>query len=86
MMWIHRRTTLLAGLISAMAMVGLIWLAASIWFERAGIDRLRDDTTRTARQQARLFASDLARYRLLPIVLGEYTDLFDTLRRGDPPA
>ncbi|WP_156357601.1 sensor histidine kinase [Sphingomonas sp. Leaf62] len=84
--WLYRRTTLLAGLIAAIAMVGLIWLAALTWFERAGVDRLRDETARTARQQARLFTSDLARFRLLPIVLGEYTDLFDTLRRGDPDA
>lgn len=84
--WIYRRTTLLAGLIAAIAIVGLIWLAALTWFERAGLDRLRGDTDRTARQQARLFASDLARFRLLPIVLGEYTDLLDMLRDRDPAA
>lgn len=84
--WLYRRTTLLAGIIAAIATIGMIWLAAFIWFERSGLAELRDDTARTARQQARLFASDLAKFRLLPIVLGEYTDLLDTLRRRDPGA
>lgn len=84
--WLYRRTTLLAGIIAAIATIGMIWLAAFIWFERSGLAELRDDTARTARQQARLFASDLAKFRLLPIVLGEYTDLLDTLRRRDPAA
>lgn len=84
--WLYRRTTLIAGIIVAIATIGMIWLAAFLWFERSGLGALRDDTARTARQQARLFASDLAKFRLLPIVLGEYTDLLDTLRRRDPAA
>ena len=39
-----------------------------------------------ATQQVRLFASDLAQFRLLPLLLGEYTDLSEALRQGDPAA
>ncbi|MGN7158950.1 sensor histidine kinase [Sphingomonas sp. SAFR-052] len=84
--WLYRRTTLIAGIIVAIATIGMIWLAAFLWFEQSGLAALRDDTARTARQQVRLFASDLAKFRLLPIVLGEYTDLLDALRWRDPAA
>ncbi len=67
--------------------IGLMaWLAASAWLGRAARDDLREEAGRVAWQQVRLFASDLAQFRLLPLVLGEYNDLGDALRQGDPDA
>ncbi|WP_322964028.1 sensor histidine kinase [Sphingomonas fuzhouensis] len=67
--------------------IGLLaWLVASAWLSRTARDDLREEAGRIAVQQARLFASDLAQFRLLPLVLGEYNDLGDALRQGDPAA
>lgn len=67
--------------------IGLLaWLAASFWLERAAQDDLRREAERVALQQVRLFSSDLAQFRLLPLVLGEYNDLGEALRQGDPAA
>jgi two-component system C4-dicarboxylate transport sensor histidine kinase DctB len=76
---------ILAGAITVA--IGLsVWLAASTWLGRAARSDLRDEAGRLATQQVRLFASDLAQFRLLPLVLGEYTDLSEALRQGDPAA
>ncbi|WP_294238383.1 ATP-binding protein [uncultured Sphingomonas sp.] len=67
--------------------IGLLaWLAASFWLGRAAQDDLRREAERVALQQVRLFSSDLAQFRLLPLVLGEYNDLGEALRQGDPAA
>ncbi len=63
-----------------------VWAAASAWLGRRAVADLREQAGRVAVQEVRLFASDLAQFRLLPVVLGEYTDLGDALRRGDPAA
>ena len=76
---------ILAGVFS-IAMGLMAWLAASVWLERAAREDLRDEARRVATQQVRLFASDLAQFRLLPVVLGEYNDLGEALRQGDPAA
>ena len=76
---------ILAG--AATLLVGLVaWAAAAAWLGRTAVSDLRDEAERVAVQQVRLFASDLAQFRLLPLVLGEYTDLGDALRQGDPAA
>lgn len=80
-----RLPLILAGL-SAVAIGLLTWLAASVWLGRAARADLRDEAGQVATQQVRLFASDLAQFRLLPLVLGEYNDLGEALRRGDPAA
>ncbi len=65
-------------------LVGLLaWLLASAWLDRNALDDLREEAERVAVQQVRLFASDLSRFRLLPLVLGEYSDLDEALRQGE---
>lgn len=58
--------------------VGL-WTASRSWTETNALDRLSDDATLVARQQTRLIDSELAKFRLLPVVLKEYSDLHDVL-------
>lgn len=76
---------ILAGAL-AMTIGLLVWLTAAAWLDRAALVDLRRAADRIAVQQNRLFASDLTPFRLLPLVLGEYTDLVDALRRGDTAA
>jgi two-component system, NtrC family, C4-dicarboxylate transport sensor histidine kinase DctB len=64
--------------IAAVLAIG-IWTAAGSWSETNALDRLNDDATLVARQQARLIDSELAKFRLLPVVLKEYSDLHDVL-------
>jgi two-component system C4-dicarboxylate transport sensor histidine kinase DctB len=65
-------------------LVGLLaWLLASAWLDRNALDDLREEAERVAVQQVRLFASDLSRFRLLPLVLGEYSDIDEALRQGE---
>ena len=71
---------------AALAFGALVWLVAATWLSRSALRDLRMAADRVAVQQNRLFASDLTPFRLLPVVLGEYTDLVDALRRGDPAA
>jgi len=82
------RRVLPALLAAAAALVlGMVaWLVAAAWLGRSAMSDLRIAADRVAVQQNRLFASDLAPFRLLPVVLGEYTDLLDALRRGDTAA
>ncbi|MDP1026832.1 ATP-binding protein [Sphingomonas sp. KR1UV-12] len=74
------------GLIVVIATSAITWIVVTTWFEQRAIDRLQSAATRTAMQQTRLFDSELARFRLLPIVLGEYTDLREALSNDDPRA
>lgn len=63
-----------------------IWTAARSWTEANALDRLSQDATLIARQQTRLIDSELAKFRLLPVVLKEYSDLHDVLSGGLPDA
>lgn len=63
-----------------------VWFSAGIWAEREALDRLRQDATLIARQQTRLIDSELAKFRLLPVVLKEYSDLRDVLAGGSRDA
>ncbi|WP_242405089.1 sensor histidine kinase [Novosphingobium sp. MBES04] len=72
------------GIVSALS--AFIWVVSTLWFEQRALDELHADAMRTAKQQTRLFASDLAKFRLLPIVLGEYTDLMEALKEDNGEA
>ncbi|MBC8718274.1 sensor histidine kinase [Ochrobactrum sp. Marseille-Q0166] len=56
-----------------------IWTAARFWSEEHVLKMLHADATLIARQQTRLVDSELAKFRLLPTVLKEYSDLHDVL-------
>ena len=56
-----------------------LWTTARSWTETSALDRLSEDATLVARQQTRLIDSELAKFRLLPVVLKEYSDLHDVL-------
>ncbi|TNV09238.1 sensor histidine kinase [Brucella pecoris] len=59
-----------------------VWFSARLWAESGALDGLRQDATLIARQQTRLIDSELAKFRLLPVVLKEYSDLRDVLAGG----
>ncbi|KAB2727498.1 sensor histidine kinase [Brucella intermedia] len=63
-----------------------VWFSAGLLAERGALDRLREDATLIARQQTRLIDSELAKFRLLPVVLKEYSDLRDVLAGGSRDA
>ena len=61
-------------------------LSLRVYAHRQAIVALRADAVRIARQQERLLDSELQRFRLLPIVLVEYPDVGDALRKGSREA
>ncbi len=70
--------------LSALALAGLaaaLWWAASLLSRREAIQALGDEAHALVRQHSRLIDSELARFRLLPIVLGNYGDVADALAR-----
>ncbi|MEH3102491.1 MAG: cache domain-containing protein [Sphingomonas phyllosphaerae] len=72
-------------LIVAVALIALTTLfhfVASSWSVGRARAEAHAAALATARQQARLLDSELAKYRLLPIVLSEYSDLRDALAGG----
>ncbi|MDT6940801.1 ATP-binding protein [Brucella pseudogrignonensis] len=62
------------------------WTTARIWSENIALEKLNDDATLIARQQTRLVDSELAKFRLLPTVLKEYSDLNEVLDGGQNTA
>jgi len=72
--------------ILAFLLIAGIWTAARSWTEANAIDRLSQDATLVARQQTRLIDSELAKFRLLPVVLKEYSDLHNVLSGGSRDA
>lgn len=66
----------------AFLLVAGVWTAARSWTEASALERLSQDATLIARQQTRLIDSELAKFRLLPVVLKEYGDLHDVLAGG----
>ncbi|WP_394647533.1 ATP-binding protein [uncultured Sphingomonas sp.] len=73
---------LIVPLAAVLALTTLFYvLAISLTASRAR-QEARQAALGTARQQARLLDSELAKYRLLPIVLSEYGDLRDALTGG----
>jgi two-component system C4-dicarboxylate transport sensor histidine kinase DctB len=77
-----RRPARLLTPLAIVAVSALFYLAAVSWTVRHARDEARGAALGTARQQARLLDSELAKYRLLPIVLSEYGDLRDALTGG----
>lgn len=63
----------------AVLLATIFWTAAKLWAETDALDRLSQDATLVTRQQTRLIDSELAKFRLLPVVLKEYSDLHDVL-------
>ncbi len=78
---LRRPVRLIVPLAILMA-TALFYLVALSWTTRRARDEAQDAALATARQQARLLDSELAKYRLLPIVLSEYGDLRDALTGG----
>lgn len=68
--------------LAVIAAATLFYLAAAPWTAGRARDEARATALGTARQQARLLDSELNKYRLLPIVLSEYSDLRDALSGG----
>lgn len=64
------------------ALTLLFYLLVAPWTAARARDEARATALGTARQQARLLDSELNKYRLLPIVLSEYSDLRDALAGG----
>ncbi|MGO1162777.1 sensor histidine kinase [Brucella pseudogrignonensis] len=62
------------------------WTTVRIWSENIALEKLNDDATLIARQQTRLVDSELAKFRLLPTVLKEYSDLNEVLDGGQNTA
>ncbi len=77
-----RRHARLLTPLAIVAIATLFYLAAASWTVRHAREEARGTALRTAQQQARLLDSELAKYRLLPIVLSEYGDLRDALTGG----
>ncbi|HEY0212386.1 MAG TPA: ATP-binding protein [Paenirhodobacter sp.] len=78
-MWKRRPPT---GIIIAVLITLIsagVWAISSAWMRRDAMTGLGADAAQLARQHSRLIDSELARFRLLPIVLGEYTDLENAL-------
>ncbi|MEH3123132.1 MAG: cache domain-containing protein [Sphingomonas phyllosphaerae] len=64
------------------ALTLLFYLLVAPWTAARAREEARAAALGTARQQARLLDSELNKYRLLPIVLSEYSDLRDALAGG----
>ncbi len=64
------------------ALTALFYLLVAPWTAARAREEARATALGTARQQARLLDSELNKYRLLPIVLSEYSDLRDALAGG----
>jgi two-component system C4-dicarboxylate transport sensor histidine kinase DctB len=73
--WISRS---LFGAIVVTASAG-IWQIAASFSRHDAIEQLTNECEALAHQHSRLIDSELARFRLLPIVLGEYTDIAGAL-------
>jgi two-component system C4-dicarboxylate transport sensor histidine kinase DctB len=72
------RRILLLGL-AALAIATGIWLAALSLSRQDALTQLEAEAAGLAVQHSRLLDSELARFRLLPIALGEYRDLGEAL-------
>ncbi|MGU3400909.1 ATP-binding protein [Brucellaceae bacterium D45D] len=85
-MRIRRNIVRIFAVLLAVLLVTIAWAAASWWTQEGATHRLRQSATLIARQQTRLIDSELAKFRLLPVVLKEYSDLRDVLGGGSPAA
>ena len=81
-MKMSRNAVKLLLLAFAIILAAGFWTAAKLWTEQGATERLRQNATLVARQQTRLIDSELAKFRLLPVALKEYSDLRDVLAGG----
>ena len=70
--------------IAILLLMAGLWSLATSWTEKDALARLGASAELVARQQSRFIDSELAKYRLLPVALGEYSDLEDALASGSP--
>ncbi|MGK6325006.1 sensor histidine kinase [Sphingomonas sp. DT-51] len=80
--FVARRPALLLAALAVVVLGILAYAGAAHWTRQRALDQVQDEALRTARQQARLIDSELAKFRLLPIVLSEYGDLREALTQG----
>ncbi|WP_066651447.1 MULTISPECIES: sensor histidine kinase [Sphingomonas] len=73
-LWERRRGLILAGL-AAVAAVALFATLGDRWARTQAIAATDLTASRTARSHASLLASELQKFRLLPVVLAEYPDV-----------
>lgn len=66
-------------LAAGLAIAAGIWFAALSLSRQDALERLDSEAAGLAVQHSRLLDSELARFRLLPVVLGEYRDLGEAL-------
>ncbi len=69
-----------------LALAAAVWWAASAWSRRDALQALAAEAEALARQHTLLIDSELARFRLLPIVLGDYSDVAQVLTSPTPAA
>lgn len=78
------RLQILLLLLLVGATITLVWSGASFWSRRQAAEQLVEEAELLVRQHSLLIDSELARVRLMPIVLGEYGDLVDVLSTRNP--
>ncbi|MGP4694262.1 sensor histidine kinase, partial [Agrobacterium cavarae] len=78
-MSVKPRLQIVVLVLLVLASIALVWSGASLWSRRQASQQLAEEAELLVRQHSLLIDSELARFRLMPIVLGEYGDLVDVL-------
>lgn len=78
-MSVKPRLQIVVLVLLVLAAIALVWSGASLWSRRQAAQQLAGEAELLVRQHSLLIDSELARFRLMPIVLGEYGDLVDVL-------
>ena len=81
----HRRKLLVFGVTLLLAVAGLAWVAEQ-WAEARAESSADLTAAQTARVHYGLLASELQKFRLLPLVLAEYPDVATVLESYNPSA
>lgn len=74
-----RRRSLIGGLVAVMILVALLW-AGDRWSRARAYAAADLGAEQASRTHAALLESELQKFRLLPLVLGEYPDVANALR------
>ena len=74
------RRLIMAGVVAVLA--AGVWAVAADLARNQAIAALNEEAARIARQHLRLFESEFARFRVLPVALGEYGDVAEALTAG----
>jgi two-component system C4-dicarboxylate transport sensor histidine kinase DctB len=83
-MSLKSRLQILVLVLLVLVVIALVWSGASLWSRRQASEQLAEEAELLVRQHSLLIDSELARFRLMPIVLGEYGDLVDVLSTKNP--